>query len=128
MAAEHPLEGLQAVADRVIVEIDECDPGDLDRQGGGEGEHGFGRIPQETGQGRVSDRPAAGAAPPVALRVGRHERPEAPGEVVVEPLDGEVVGVSVGGLHLVQVEAGREEQHRLAVGRDQGLVDVGRHA
>ena len=72
--------------------------------------------------------PAAGAAPPVALGVGGDVGREALAVVLVEELDGDLVGVAVGRLHLVGVEARREEEHLLAPGRLQHLVDVGGHA
>jgi hypothetical protein len=43
----------------------------------------------------------------------------------VEALDGDAVGVAIGGLGFVQVEAGREEEHRLTAGSHQRLIDVG---
>ena len=72
-------------------------------------------------------RAAARAAPPVALRVGGDKRAQRAGVIHVEALDGDVIGIAIGGLDLVHVEARREEQHRFAVRGDEGLIDIGRH-
>ena len=100
----------------------------LSRQHSREGQHGFGGVAQEAGDGGVRHRAAARAAPPVALRVGGDKRAERAGIVHVEALHGDVIGIAIGGLHFVHVKARREEQHRLAARGDEGLVDIGRHA
>ena len=81
--------------------------------------------PEEAGDGGVGHRAPARAAPPVALGVGGDVGGEALAVVLVEELDRDLVGVAVGGLHLVGVEARGEEQHLLAAGGLQHLVDVG---
>ena len=72
--------------------------------------------------------PAARASPPVTLGVRRDERADLLRKIHVKALDGDVVGIPVRGLDLVQVEARREEQDRFAAGCHQGLIHVRRHA
>ena len=85
--------------------------------------------PRKQAMARVGH--GAAARPRPTSRPGRRwrrRRTRLLPNVLVEELHGDLVGVAVGGLHLVGVEARREEQELLAARRLQDLVHVGGHA
>ncbi len=76
----------------------------------------------------MSHRSAAQPAPPVALSIGGNNRADLLLVIKVEAPHPNVVGVTVGGLHLVNIKTGREKKHRLAPSPFQRVVNVGGNA
>ncbi len=107
------------------MEVDEGDARDGGVLGGGEGEGRLGGVAEEAGDGRVRDRASARTSPPIALGVGRDIGGDALAVALVEELDRDLVAVAVGRLHLVRVEAGREEEDLLAPRGLQHVEHVG---
>ncbi len=125
---EHAAADGERIGHAVVVKIHQSDARDAGGQHAREGQHGFAGVAQVAGDGRVRHSAAARPAPPVALRIRGHKRAEHTRKIHVKALHGDVIGVAVGGLHLVQVKARREEQHGLATRSLQGLVHIGGHA
>ena len=69
--------------------------------------------------------PAALATPPLTLRLGGYIGTEGVTPLQVPYVDSHAVGISIPGLGGVNVEAGGEEQQRLAAGCLQSLINVG---